>query len=100
MTLIIFMIHAFKSLWSKVGKVILFHILFWVSIYCTYSSHQMADSLLSCGVFCFFEKGKPAPPDTVLGSGQQWLGITIIIITFLSLLLTDTIITRDVILFY
>ena len=99
MTLIIFMIHAYKSRWSKVGKVILFHILFWISIYCTYSSHQMADSLLSCGVFCFYQNGHPAPPDTVLSSGQQWLGMTIIIITILSLITDDTII-RDVILFY
>ena len=93
------MIHAYKSRWSKVGKVVLFHILFWISIYCTYSSHQMADSLLSCGVFCFYQNGNPAPPDTVLSSGQQWLGMTIIIITILSLIIDDTI-TRDVILFY
>ena len=93
------MIHSYKSRWSKVGKVILFHTLFWISIYCTYSSHQMADSLLSCGVFCFYQNGHPAPPDAVLSSGQQWLGMTIIIITILSLITDDTI-TRDVILFY
>ena len=91
------MIHAYKSRWSKVGKVVLFHMLFWISIYCTYSSHQMADSLLSCGVFCFYRNGHKAPADT--SSGQQWLGMIIIIITILSIITDDTI-TRDVILFY
>ena len=42
MTLIIFMIYAYKGRWPRLGKLVLFHVLFWVSVYCTYRSHYMA----------------------------------------------------------